>query len=51
MQAFEARGNTAEAVRVYDRLRVVLREELGVAPGAETQSLHRRLLTPRGSLP
>lgn len=46
MEALAARGNAAEALRAYDRLRVLLREELGTAPGAETQALHRRLLEP-----
>jgi DNA-binding SARP family transcriptional activator len=46
MESLASRGNVAEALRVYDRLRVLLREELGTAPGAETQALHRRLLEP-----
>jgi DNA-binding SARP family transcriptional activator len=45
MEALEARGNVAEALRVFDGLRVLLREELGVAPGQAAQELHRRLLT------
>lgn len=44
MEALAARDNGAEALRAYDRLRLLLREELGVAPGAATQLLHRRLL-------
>lgn len=44
MEALAARDNGAEALRAYDHLRVLLREELGVAPGAATQQLHRRLL-------
>jgi DNA-binding SARP family transcriptional activator len=44
MEALAARGNTAEALRVYETLRLLLRDELGVAPGAEAQELHRRLL-------
>lgn len=44
MEALAARDNGAEALRAYDRLRVLLREELGVAPGAATQQLHRHLL-------
>jgi DNA-binding SARP family transcriptional activator/tetratricopeptide (TPR) repeat protein len=47
MRALVASGNTAEAMRAYERLRRVLREELGTAPGAEIQALHRRLLTGR----
>jgi DNA-binding SARP family transcriptional activator len=45
MEALAARDNTAEALRVFDTLRVLLREELGVAPGAATQAVHRRLLS------
>lgn len=45
MEAMAARDNVAEALRVYDRLRRLLRDELGVAPGAAAQDLHRRLLT------
>jgi SARP family transcriptional regulator, regulator of embCAB operon len=44
MEALEARGNVAESLRVYDALRVRLRDELGVAPGQAAQELHRRLL-------
>ncbi|MDX6647966.1 MAG: family transcriptional regulator, regulator of embCAB operon, partial [Miltoncostaeaceae bacterium] len=44
MEALAARGNTAEALLVYDRLRVLLRDELGIAPGPTVQGVHRRLL-------
>jgi DNA-binding SARP family transcriptional activator len=44
MQALAAEGNPAEALQAYDRLRTLLREELGVAPSAATQELHRELL-------
>jgi SARP family transcriptional regulator, regulator of embCAB operon len=44
MEALEQRGNVAEALRVYDRLRVLLREELGIAPSPAVQSVYRRLL-------
>jgi DNA-binding SARP family transcriptional activator len=44
MEALEQRGNVAEALRVYDRLRVLLREELGIAPSPAVQSVHRRLI-------
>ena len=47
MRALVASGNTAEALRAYERLRNVLSDELGTAPGAEIQALHRRLLTGR----
>ena len=44
MEALEQSGNVAEALRVYDRLRIVLREELGIAPSRAVQDVHRRLL-------
>jgi SARP family transcriptional regulator, regulator of embCAB operon len=44
IEALERRGNVAEALRAYDRLRVLLRDELGVAPSPGVQSVHRRLL-------
>lgn len=44
MEALAASGNTAEALRAYDDLRKLLNEELGSAPGAEIQALHRKLL-------
>jgi DNA-binding SARP family transcriptional activator len=44
MEALERRGNLAEALLAYDRLRVRLRDELGVAPGPAVQDVHRRLL-------
>jgi pentatricopeptide repeat protein len=44
MEALARSGNVAEALRVYDRLRVTLRDELGVAPSAAVQDVHRRLL-------
>ena len=45
MAALAGRGNVAEALRAYEDLRVLLRDELGTAPGADVQALHRRLLT------
>jgi DNA-binding SARP family transcriptional activator len=44
MEALERSGNVAEALRVYDRLRIMLRDELGIAPGPAVQEVHRRLL-------
>ena len=44
MEALERRGNLAEALRAYERLRVLLRDELGVAPSPALQAVHRRLL-------
>lgn len=44
MRVHARRGNTAESLLVYDRLRRLLRDDLGAAPSAETQALHRELL-------
>ena len=44
LQALAAEGNGAEALAAYERLRSLLREELGVAPSPQTQALHRSLL-------
>ncbi len=44
MQILDTRGNRAEALRVYDELRIRLRDELGVAPSSQTQALHKQLL-------
>ena len=44
MRVLEAEGNVAEALRVYDRLRVLLREELGVVPSRRVQVILERLL-------
>jgi DNA-binding SARP family transcriptional activator len=44
MESLERSGNGAEALRVYDRLRVTLRDELGVPPSAAVQDVYRRLL-------
>ena len=45
MEAFERQGNIAEALRVYESLRGLLREELGAAPSPPVQRVHERLLT------
>jgi SARP family transcriptional regulator, regulator of embCAB operon len=47
MRALARTGNTAEALRVYEQLRTLLREELGIAPSAETLQLHSELLSDR----
>jgi DNA-binding SARP family transcriptional activator len=44
MEALERSGNVAEALLAYDRLRVMLRDELGVAPSPAVQNVYRRLL-------
>jgi DNA-binding SARP family transcriptional activator len=50
MEALERRGNVAEALLVYEDLRRRLRDDLGIAPGEETQELHRRLLRSRSAV-
>jgi DNA-binding SARP family transcriptional activator len=45
MEAFEIQGNVAEALRVYESLRGLLREELGAAPAPAVQRVHERLLS------
>ena len=47
MEALERRGNVAEALLAYERLRVLLRDELGVVPSPAVQCVHRRLLDER----
>lgn len=44
MDALEAQGNVAEAIRVYEHARTTLQQELGVAPGPAIQATHARLL-------
>ena len=44
MAAHMAAGNGAEALRVYERCRRLLAEELGAFPSPETETLYRRLL-------
>ncbi|HZR96492.1 MAG TPA: BTAD domain-containing putative transcriptional regulator [Gaiellaceae bacterium] len=44
MEAHVAAGNGAEALRVYERCRRLLAEELGAYPSPETEALYRSLL-------
>ncbi|RKQ87629.1 putative ATPase [Solirubrobacter pauli] len=44
MEVLKARGNVNEALRVYEDIRVLLREELGSSPGASLVALHQQLL-------
>lgn len=44
MQSLAGRGNLAEALRIYEQARVVLREELGISPGPVIRELHAELL-------
>ena len=48
MEALARRGNVAEALLAYERLRVLLREELGITPSPTVQGVHRRLLQSAG---
>jgi DNA-binding SARP family transcriptional activator len=49
MEIHEASGNPAEALRAFEDLRVLLRDELGTTPGAAAMAVHERLL--RGEPP
>ncbi|MFC7273862.1 BTAD domain-containing putative transcriptional regulator [Paractinoplanes rhizophilus] len=44
MRALVADGRAADALAEFRRSRAVLRDELGIEPGAELQQLHRRVL-------
>jgi len=44
MRALAANGNVADALRAYERLASLLRDELGVDPGPQTKDVHRELL-------
>lgn len=44
MRALAAQGNVAQALRVYDEMRVRLRDELALAPGPRLRALHGQLL-------
>lgn len=45
MEALELQGEVAEALLVHDRLRRILRDELGLTPSREVQDVVERLLT------
>jgi YVTN family beta-propeller protein len=44
MESHAADGNRAEALRVYERCRRLLADELGAYPSPETESVYQRLL-------
>ena len=44
MEILTARGNSAEALRIYEQLRQRLRDELGATPAPELRHLQQRLL-------
>ena len=47
MEVHEAAGNPAEALRAFEELRVLLRDELGTTPGPAAMAVHQRLLRGR----
>ena len=49
MSAYAGLGETERALRVYDRCRRVLADELGIDPSPMTQALHLQLLTGGGT--
>ena len=44
MEAHEAAGNPAEALRAFEDLRQLLRDELGTLPGPDAIAVHERVL-------
>jgi DNA-binding SARP family transcriptional activator len=44
METLAARGNVAEALRAYEALRELLRDELGAAPSPVLRALQQQLL-------
>ena len=44
MEILTARGNSAEALRVYEQLRQRLGDDLGATPAPELRELQQRLL-------
>jgi DNA-binding SARP family transcriptional activator len=44
MELLERTGNRAEALRVFEDLRLLLAEELGAVPDPQTTAMHQRLL-------
>jgi DNA-binding SARP family transcriptional activator len=47
MEALAVQGNIAEGLRVFDRLRTLLREELGTLPSPQALAMHDALLHPQ----
>src|ERR1700733_9891543 len=47
IEALRRQGNVAEGLLVFERLRGLLRDELGTTPSPETIAVHARLLRPR----
>jgi tetratricopeptide (TPR) repeat protein len=51
MQSLQSQGNVAEALRIFDRLRRRLRDELGTNPSPEAMRVHEKLLNPGRDVP
>jgi DNA-binding SARP family transcriptional activator/tetratricopeptide (TPR) repeat protein len=51
IEALRRQGNVAEGLLVFERLRGLLRDELGTTPSPETIAVHARLLHPREPAP
>ncbi|MDQ2623412.1 MAG: AAA family ATPase [Actinomycetota bacterium] len=51
IEVMEAQGNVAEALRAYEELRVLLRDELGTFPAPELSAIHDRLLNAHEKAP
>ena len=49
MEVLAARGEIAAALQAYEQLRVRLRDELGITPGAAIRAIHEKLLTGGGA--
>ncbi|HEY3728364.1 MAG TPA: AAA family ATPase [Solirubrobacteraceae bacterium] len=49
MQALQLQGNVAEGLRIFDRLRTLLRDELGTVPSPDAIAIHQQLLHPVGT--
>lgn len=47
MTVLEAEGNSAEALRLYERYRGLVRDELGISPSTTLRELHGRLVEQR----
>jgi DNA-binding SARP family transcriptional activator len=44
MRLHAAMGNRAEALRIFDRCRTLLREELGTSPSPQTEAVFMEIL-------
>ena len=51
MQAHARAGDIAEGLRVFERLRVLLRDELGTSPSPAVREIHQQLLSGESTAP